>query len=125
MKTIADITYKYLLDNDHDFISYGDSYMMSDIANLCTHANLKDIHPLNRQDRILQALERDSKNRFEKTYYRAFRGLARSLKIIKTCETCKHDSGFQCYINARTEMYCGNFNLWEPRDEQNEVDGLL
>ena len=66
MKTIADITVEVLNETDNPGVMFGDTRLLDDIAERCTHTNLMDKHPMIRHTRILSALENDY--RFEKYY---------------------------------------------------------
>jgi len=72
MKTIADITVEVLNETDNPGVMFGDTRLLDDIAERCTHTNLMDKHPMLRHSRILDALENDV--RFEK-YYVTIRGI--------------------------------------------------
>jgi len=88
-KTIADIVVEVLKETDNPGIMYGDVVLLDMVANRATHTTLmkrkngKCTHPLNRHNRILDALEKDE--RFEKFYIRmrGIRGnqLWRSFKL--------------------------------------------
>jgi len=83
MRTIADITIEVLNETDNPGVMFGDVTLLDMIAVKCTHTNLMEKHPLTRHNRILNALQRDS--RFEKFYVRmrGMRGnqLWRSFKL--------------------------------------------
>lgn len=75
---IADAAIEILKEEGLDSVGYGDIFLLDDIGSL---AGMKKTHPLNRHQRILRALEND--NRFEKWYFRARKGLARSFTLKK------------------------------------------
>jgi len=92
-KTIADIVVEVLKETDNGGIMWGDSVLLDMVARRCEHTTLmrkKDgsyTHPLNRHNRILDALDKDS--RFEKLYFHA-RGMRgnqywRNFKLKKVC----------------------------------------
>lgn len=77
-KTIADITIEVLKETDNQGIMWGDAFLLDMIAERCDaqlHTTLRTkkdgthVHPLNRHNRILNALDKDP--RFEKMYFHA------------------------------------------------------
>lgn len=84
METIAQIAYNYLIENGFDSISYGDTYNLDAIAQLCKHSkisNLKNYHPLDRHEILLNSLEKSKL--FSKCYLRHNNRLYRSFDIVK------------------------------------------
>lgn len=70
-KTIDKIAYEYLVKNNFDAIGYGDTYNLDEIAHLCKHTTLNELHPLDRHIRLLNYLEKSPL--FIKRYYRLHR----------------------------------------------------
>lgn len=73
-----------LLTNDHRFnhldsVAYGDLDILHEIYDKAGFS-LKNAHPLNKHQAVLNALDRESKQEnalFNKEYYRSYRGLGR------------------------------------------------
>lgn len=64
-------------------IAYGDLDILHDIFDKC-NVKLKNNHPLNKHQYVLNALDRESKREgaiFEKCYFRSFKGLARMFEL--------------------------------------------
>lgn len=85
-KTIAQHMKDVLEKQGFDSVMWGDTILLDDCAELCTHTNLMDIHPLNRHDRILSAL--DKSKLFKKSFiyvngYNMYYGLVRHFTIVK------------------------------------------
>jgi hypothetical protein len=59
-KTIAQHAKEYLVENGHNGVMWGDTWLLDAIADRCIHTNLTILHPLNRHTRILNALEKSS-----------------------------------------------------------------
>lgn len=56
-KTIAEHMRDVLIDTDNPSVMHGDAGLLDDCGRRCAHTNLMKIHPLNRWQRILDALE--------------------------------------------------------------------
>jgi hypothetical protein len=82
-ETISTIAEKHLIETENPAVMYGDTHLLDEIANKCTHTNLMTLHPLVRHQRMLNALEKS--NLFTKGYVRitGYRGfsLVRSFKL--------------------------------------------
>lgn len=67
-KTIAEHMRDVLLENECDGVMFGDTRLLDQCAQRCTHTNLMDKHPMLRHTRILTACE--NSELFVKRYYR-------------------------------------------------------
>ena len=88
---ISKIALQVLLDHSKGLsfqftsVSYGDSNFLHEIFDL-SGMKLKNKHPLNKYQAVLNALDRESKREnaiFGKKYFRAYRGIARTF-VLKT-----------------------------------------
>jgi len=74
-KSIADIVVEVLQETGNPGIMWGDTVLLDMVAERCNHTTLKKkkngswTHPLDRHNRILDALDKDP--RFEKQYFHA------------------------------------------------------
>ena len=59
-KTIAECVKEVLLEEDTDFIMWGDCYILDLCANRASHTNLSKKYPIERHTRILNALDKSS-----------------------------------------------------------------
>jgi len=57
-KTIAEIAASHLEITGNQYVMWGDTSLLDEIADECSHTNLMELHPLDRHQRILNALER-------------------------------------------------------------------
>jgi len=70
---------------EYDNIAYGDLDFLHEIYSRCNY-KLKNPHPLNVHQYVLNALDRESKQKdaiFIKEYFRAHKGLARMFTLKK------------------------------------------
>jgi hypothetical protein len=64
-------------------IAYGDLDLLHDVFDRC-NVTLKNNHPLNKHQYVLNALDRESKEEgaiFKKEYFRSYKGLARMFEL--------------------------------------------